>query len=726
MQMLACSDVIIHPFPFDGSRTSADGIALAIPVVTRPTVHLRARMAASFYATMGLDDGAKSCLVADSTDDYVEFAARLAGNAAFRASVSARIRETSHLIWEDRHYVYEWARLLSRLVGAPAVAPGDVGCDAACLARGQRTTNSFAGTEHQFAARRKPADGPIASGAVGARETGAEGARASGAEGVAAPSPRVECAGTDALALGWAREARKVYDFGDVAESIQLLQNVAAACFDDGAATGCCRGLAESRVRSDLGAALQQRGDLVAAARELRRSLELDGTNAVALNNLAVTLHGSAEAVELYAAALEASRDPSQRANALFNAANADRDGGDVAGAAKRLVSGLGASGSDQLLNALMQPANHHAPDAAAAQLRLEALVPATSLAVLLSHLAPLSNFFPSDDGAPSGAGDTLSARFGALAAKHAARKPWGLDPVERRGPDGTYGDGDVSGGAFESGVERAPTADEVSPLGGAHERRGVHVVTQPFSASTVLRTAEMKFVLMMNLLCAHVDAVHVLAETDADARVYEALADGHAGARAKLRVQVLHRRLRFRDAFEYAATHLSGEVVAVANADVFFDETLARIGDARSLDLTNRVFALVRWDWACARFETSDVSIVSAAVNETRRRSAGDCNRLEPRTDSQDAWIFRSPLPAAALESQIELGRARCDNRLAAFLEKAVGMDLASPSLSIRSNHIQGVLAGPVAQNLRAYASDADEVKGASKYVLLSDQWLF
>jgi predicted O-linked N-acetylglucosamine transferase (SPINDLY family) len=38
MQFISVADVLLHPFPFDGSKTAADGIAMGIPVVTWPQV----------------------------------------------------------------------------------------------------------------------------------------------------------------------------------------------------------------------------------------------------------------------------------------------------------------------------------------------------------------------------------------------------------------------------------------------------------------------------------------------------------------------------------------------------------------------------------------------------------------------------------------------------------------------------------------------------------------
>ena len=46
-----------HLFSFDaGSRTSADGLANGIPVLTLPAEYLRGRMGVQFYKSMGMPE----------------------------------------------------------------------------------------------------------------------------------------------------------------------------------------------------------------------------------------------------------------------------------------------------------------------------------------------------------------------------------------------------------------------------------------------------------------------------------------------------------------------------------------------------------------------------------------------------------------------------------------------------------------------------------------------
>lgn len=116
-------------------------------------------------------------------------------------------------------------------------------------------------------------------------------------------------------------------------------------------------------------------------------------------------------------------------------------------------------------------------------------------------------------------------------------------------------------------------------------------------------------------------------------------------------------------------------QVIILANADIFFDKNLSRLapfdGDVRDLNLENQVFALLRWEWTLttAAPNTSEATQSGSATAEE-----ADVAELEQgvgifhaRVDSQDAWVWRSPLPASLLpEANFYLGLPRCDNRVA------------------------------------------------------------
>ena len=110
MNLIRLADVLLHPFPFDGSRTSADGIGVGIPVLTLPTEYLRGRMCGSFYRTMDIPE-----LMAKNKTDYVNIAVKLATDKNYYDLVRKKVQETSYLIWEDMEVPYMWSMLFSRL-----------------------------------------------------------------------------------------------------------------------------------------------------------------------------------------------------------------------------------------------------------------------------------------------------------------------------------------------------------------------------------------------------------------------------------------------------------------------------------------------------------------------------------------------------------------------------------------------------------------------------------
>ena len=128
------------------------------------------------------------------------------------------------------------------------------------------------------------------------------------------------------------------------------------------------------------------------------------------------------------------------------------------------------------------------------------------------------------------------------------------------------------------------------------------------------------------------------------------------------------------------------GSIAVLANSDIGFDEPIVYASRVTE----NVVYALLRWE-----FSNSD----GAA-------------RLEPRIDSQDVWIFQTPLKMDMKGLNFYLGQPRCDNRLAAvFSEQGVAVE--NPAFRIRSYHHQK-------SKDRAYTND-DHVPGAIKMVKLT-----
>ncbi|MGF7176450.1 tetratricopeptide repeat protein [Azospirillum doebereinerae] len=80
-------DIALDPFPFCGSTTTFEALAMGVPVVTLPQDTMVSRWSASMLRALGLDE-----LVAGSGDAYVAIAAALAGDPARLSALRAGLR----------------------------------------------------------------------------------------------------------------------------------------------------------------------------------------------------------------------------------------------------------------------------------------------------------------------------------------------------------------------------------------------------------------------------------------------------------------------------------------------------------------------------------------------------------------------------------------------------------------------------------------------------------
>lgn len=119
--------------------------------------------------------------------------------------------------------------------------------------------------------------------------------------------------------------------------------------------------------------------------------------------------------------------------------------------------------------------------------------------------------------------------------------------------------------------------------------------------------------------------------------------------------------RPTFNDFFRHANTLLPNDsVVAIINSDIFFDETIRLAENIGK----NEVYALSRWDI----------------------QKDGSA-KLFNRSDSQDVWIFRTPV-GEIKGADFTMGRAGCDNRIAFLFEQA-GYKVTNPCKSIINYHL-------------------------------------
>jgi CRISPR-associated protein Csy1 len=92
---LAC-DAMLDTLRWSGGQTTVDALDCGLPVVTLPGALMRGRQSAGMLKLIGLDE-----LIAADIDDYLRIATRLCGDPAWRAELSARIRERSGWLFDD-------------------------------------------------------------------------------------------------------------------------------------------------------------------------------------------------------------------------------------------------------------------------------------------------------------------------------------------------------------------------------------------------------------------------------------------------------------------------------------------------------------------------------------------------------------------------------------------------------------------------------------------------
>lgn len=155
---------------------------------------------------------------------------------------------------------------------------------------------------------------------------------------------------------------------------------------------------------------------------------------------------------------------------------------------------------------------------------------------------------------------------------------------------------------------------------------------------------------------------------------------------------------------------------VYLANADIYFDQSLRRV---RSLDTLHpatsatvpaQILAVSKWkDWQQSPDEYRDSVL------------------LDTRSDSQDAWIFRSPLNACMSHKtssvSLAMGEVGCDNRLAE-MSRACGYEVSNPALFVRAIEFSSKHRVTTVYSTRGGGGgggDADN-DGSGAFVLLTD----
>ena len=147
--------------------------------------------------------------------------------------------------------------------------------------------------------------------------------------------------------------------------------------------------------------------------------------------------------------------------------------------------------------------------------------------------------------------------------------------------------------------------------------------------------------------------------------------------------------RLKYCDAVKFINDNLKGNICILANSDIYFDETLFKIN--RKI-IHNNFFALLRYD------EDND-------GNKKIFTRHG-----QPRDDSQDCWIFQSPLNVNLKKIDFSFGTPGCDSIFATCVYEEGKLRISNPCYDIISIHVHNT-------EFRTYNED-NRIHG--KYCLL------
>ena len=147
-------------------------------------------------------------------------------------------------------------------------------------------------------------------------------------------------------------------------------------------------------------------------------------------------------------------------------------------------------------------------------------------------------------------------------------------------------------------------------------------------------------------------------------------------------------KRLNYNYAIQFINEKLKNNICILSNSDIYFDNSLSKINN---LTISNNFYALLRYD-----------EDIKGNKNIFKRHGI-------PRDDSQDCWIFRSPLNIDLSKLNFTLGTPGCDSIITNIVHEC-GIKVSNPSLDIISTHVHNT-------NYRTY-NDSDVIHG--KYALL------
>ena len=104
-------DAMLDSIEWSGGNTTLEALAQDLPVVTFQGALMRGRVSAGMLRMIGMPEA-----IADTIDDYVALAVRVARDTGFWAGLKARIASEKHRLYRDRTSIVALERFIDRVV----------------------------------------------------------------------------------------------------------------------------------------------------------------------------------------------------------------------------------------------------------------------------------------------------------------------------------------------------------------------------------------------------------------------------------------------------------------------------------------------------------------------------------------------------------------------------------------------------------------------------------
>ncbi len=104
-------DIILDTLGWSGGNTAFEAVACGMPIVTWPGPMMRGRHSYAILRRLGLEE-----IIAQSPDDYVEIATRLALDPTWRNAVSEKITKNKRAIYNDKDAIRDFEKFIDAAV----------------------------------------------------------------------------------------------------------------------------------------------------------------------------------------------------------------------------------------------------------------------------------------------------------------------------------------------------------------------------------------------------------------------------------------------------------------------------------------------------------------------------------------------------------------------------------------------------------------------------------